>query len=92
MYITMGTAVYGYISYEFLGLFEALYGVPCNLSANGDQHARVRRKTADTTSVLGKKSCGDARGRTLPTRPIPEPLFRRVDPEMGHTGILTDHA
>ena len=26
MYITMGTAVYGYISYEFLGLFEALYG------------------------------------------------------------------
>ena len=24
MYITMGTAVYGYISYEFLGLFEAL--------------------------------------------------------------------
>ena len=38
MYITMGTAVYGYISYEFLG------------------------------------------------------LSRRVDPEMGHTGILTDHA
>ena len=37
MYITMGTAVYGYISYEFLGLW-------------------------------------------------------RVDPEMGHTGILTDHA
>ena len=30
MYITIGTAVYGYISYEFLGLFEALYGVPCN--------------------------------------------------------------
>ena len=26
MYITMGTAVYGYISYEFLGLFEVLYG------------------------------------------------------------------
>ena len=25
MYITMGTAVYGYICYEFLGLFEALY-------------------------------------------------------------------
>ena len=24
MYITMGTAVYGYISYEFLGLFEVL--------------------------------------------------------------------
>ena len=24
MYITMGTAVYGYISYEFLGLSEAL--------------------------------------------------------------------
>ena len=23
MYITMGTAAYGYISYEFLGLFEA---------------------------------------------------------------------
>ena len=40
MYITMGTAVYGYICYEFLGLFEA----------------------------------------------------RRVDPEMGHTGILADHA
>ena len=40
MYISMGTAVYGYISYEFLGLFEA----------------------------------------------------GRVDPEMGHTGILTDHA
>jgi hypothetical protein len=26
MYITMGTAVYGYISYEFLGLSEALQG------------------------------------------------------------------
>ena len=25
-------------------------------------------------------------------RPIPDPLFRRVDPEMGHRGILTDHA
>ena len=24
MYITMGTAVYGYISYEFLGLFEVV--------------------------------------------------------------------
>ena len=24
MYITLGTAVYGYISYEFLGLFEAV--------------------------------------------------------------------
>ena len=92
MYITMGTAVYGYISYEFLGLFEALYGVPCNLAANGDQHVRVRRKTADTTSVLGKKSHGGPRRAALPTRPIPDPLFRRVDPEMGHTGILTDHA
>ena len=40
MYITMGTAVYGYISYEFLGLSP----------------------------------------------------FSAVDPEMGHTGILTDHA
>ena len=37
MYITMGTDVYGYICYEFLGL-------------------------------------------------------SRVDPEMGHSGILTDHA
>ena len=92
MYITMGTAVYGYISYEFLGLFEALYGVPCNLSANKHKHARVRRKTADTTSVLGKKSRGGTRRHMLPTRPIPDPLFRRVDPEMGHTGILTDHA
>ena len=81
-----------YISYEFLGLFEALQCVPCNLAAHGLPHARVRRKTADITSVLGKKSRGGARGRTLPTRPIPDPLFRRVDPEMGHTGILTDHA
>ena len=40
MYITMGTAVYGYISYEFLGLFEALYGVPCNLAA---RHRQGRR-------------------------------------------------
>ena len=92
MYITMGTAVYGYISYEFLGLFEALYGVPCNLAAHGLPHARVRRKTADTTSVLGKKSRGTPWTAALPTRPIPDPLFRRVDPEMGHTGILTDHA
>ena len=55
-------------------------------------HVRVRRKTADTTSVLGKKSHGGPRRATLPTRLIPDPLFRRVDPEMGHTGILTDHA
>ena len=51
MYITMGTAVYGYISYEFLGLFEALYGVPCNLAArlcpprnHGPHHPRTVRK------------------------------------------------
>ena len=92
MYITMGTAVYGYISYEFLGLFEALYGVPCNLSANKQKHARVRRKTADTTSVLGKKSHGGTRRHMLSTRPVPDPLFRRVDPEMGQTGIPTDNA
>ena len=85
MYITMGTAVYGYISYEFLGLFEAVQCVPCNLAANGDQHAGVRGKTADTTSMLGKKSRGTPRNATLSTRPIPDPLFRRVDPEMGHT-------
>ena len=30
MYITMGTAVYGYISYEFLGLFQAVQCVPYN--------------------------------------------------------------
>ena len=66
MYITMGTAVYGYISYEFLGLFEAVQCVPCNLAANGDQHARVRRKTADTTSVrCWEKSL--AEGATTPT-------------------------
>ena len=92
MYITMGTAVYGYISYEFLGLFEAVQCVPYNLAAHGLPHARVRRKTADTTSVLGKKSRGGTRRHMLSTRPIPDPLFRRVDPEMGHTGILTDHA
>ena len=39
MYITMGTAVYGYISYEFLGLFEAVQCVPCSLAAG---HRRER--------------------------------------------------
>ena len=73
MYITMGTAVYGYISYEaFLGLFEALQCVPCNLAAHGLPHVRVRRKTADTTSVLGKKSHGGTRRHMLSTRPIPD--------------------
>ena len=31
MYITLGTAVYGYISYEFLGLFEAVQRVPWHM-------------------------------------------------------------
>ena len=92
MYITMGVAVYGYISYEFLGLSEAVQCVPYNLAAHGLPHVRVRRKTVDITTVLGKKSHGTPWTAALPTRPIPDPLFRRVDPEMGHTGILTDHA
>ena len=51
MYITMGTAVYGYISYEFLGLFEAVQCVPYNLAArlcpawnHGPDHPRTVRK------------------------------------------------
>ena len=51
MYITMGTAVYGYISYEFLGLFEAVQCVPCNLAAtpynwrnHGPHHPRTVRE------------------------------------------------
>ena len=75
MYITMGTAVYGYISYEFLGLFEALYGVPCNLAAtpynwrnHGPHHPRTVRK-------LWSLAPAGPRRATLPTRPIPDPLF-----------------
>ena len=51
MYITMGTAVYGYISYEFLGLFEAVQCVPYNLAAghrrawnHGPHHPRTVRE------------------------------------------------
>lgn len=35
MYITMGTAVYEYISYEFLGLFEGLQCVPYGCTCTG---------------------------------------------------------
>eukprot|EP01043_Picozoa_sp_COSAG02_P053316 COSAG02_NODE_5868_length_3976_cov_2.533918_6_plen_37_part_00 len=36
MYITMGTAVYGYISYEFLGLSEALQGRKWSRKSHGE--------------------------------------------------------
>ena len=46
MYITMSTAVYGSISYEFLDLFEALYGgtvfmVTVNLGTGGIAGSRA---------------------------------------------------
>ena len=56
MYITMGTAVYGYISYEFLGLFEAVQRVPYNLAArlrpewnHGPHHPRTVRELWSTS-------------------------------------------
>ena len=44
MYITMGTAVYGYICYEFLGLFEAVQRVPWDM-------VRVHEYTRGTPNV-----------------------------------------
>ena len=70
MYITMGTAVYGYISYEFLGLFEAPLLVYCF-----------------STCFRTGKTRNYQRSHRIQYR-----QFGRVDPEMGHTGILTDHA
>ena len=75
MYITMGTAVYGYISYEFLGLFEAVQCVPYNLAARlrpgrnlGPHHPRTVRK-------LWSLSPPAARSGTLAIDPSLTPFF-----------------
>ena len=75
MYITMGTAVYGYISYEFLGLSEAVQCVPYNLAAghrrarnHGPHHPRTVRK-------LWSLAPASTRRHTLAIDPSLTPFF-----------------
>ena len=75
MCITMCTALYGYICYEFLGLNQGLQCVPCNLAATPYNWRRQVPQHPGSVWVLWSLSPPGPRRATPPTRPIPDPLF-----------------
>ena len=90
--------VNGITTYAFISCFDQ------GLQVRTVEHGCKQRQTRGTPRegrLLTSPACwekspteghGTPRRATLPTRPIPDLFARRVDPEIGQTGIPTDHA